>query len=101
MFTMTAWSNGSGFYGLRVAPADRAQFFRESWDAVQIVLPGRDKVIQVPLTPSFWISCPELRSSEITKWLRASGLAPWPPRKPPKLRISPMGGATFAVDLKS
>lgn len=51
----------------------------------------------VTLSDSFWRTCSELRSSELGTWLRRHGLAPWPHRQPPTLRIEPAGGNRFVM----
>ena len=39
-FTVTAWTNGSYAYGLRVKKQDRESFFKQSWTSVSLRLVG-------------------------------------------------------------
>lgn len=101
MFQVTGWRNGPEgsdvFYGLRVRPADRQRFFRRGWTNVRLHLPGHGVAV-IPLSPSFWRSCPELRSEQIGRWLRAIGAAPWRPHNPPRFWLQPAGDANFRID---
>lgn len=88
---VTAWSNGSlsaSGYGLRLSKSDRDAFFRREVGTVFVALPDGSEVLAIGVrSASFWKDCPELRSSGIGRWLRRRGTAPWPKRKPPKLRL--------------
>jgi hypothetical protein len=103
MFTVTAWRNGphgpNTCYGLRVALNDRAHFFRHAWDTVHLQLPNRPDAAAIPLSPSFWRSCPELRGEAIGAWLRHTGMAPWARHHPPRFVMRPTGNARFVVEL--
>lgn len=93
----TAWNNGHrgpGGYALRISKAFLNYFSQGS--KVQLDLPN-GVVTQANLTASFATTCPELRSAEIGRWLLSSGLAPWPERKPPKLRLQQMKKDHFKV----
>ena len=98
-FIVTAWSNGSSTYGIRVQRRDRESFFRQSWTSVSLMLIGgtRSMSAHVNLTPSFWRNCPELRGRVIRDWLFENGLAPWKRGNPPRFRVVPTDEGEFTV----
>jgi hypothetical protein len=101
MIVVTGWNNGRGnperVYGLRVEPGDRECYFRRQWRQVQLRLPGLDRAVAVPLTASFWRSCPELRSPEIGAWLRGLGWGTWRRQHPPRFALRRRSGPRFRV----
>ena len=103
-FVGTTWNNGrhapSGAgYGVKLNAADRDRHFDRMWTNVTIVLPqGRSAITVNVAKRSFWDpTCRELIHQGIGRWLLASGLAPWPKRKPPKLRLTPIGPQRFRL----
>jgi hypothetical protein len=97
----TGWSNGqarsSGAgYGLRISAGDRDQWFSRSWSHVVIDLDDGSQAT-VRLSASFWVSCTELRSAVIGRWLVDEGLAPWPRREPPSLTLRPLANNRFEL----
>ena len=100
-FTVTAWTNGSNTYGLRVQKTDREPFFKQSWTSVTLRLIGgaRSRTTHPNLTPSFWRTCPELRGKDIRHWLFENGLAPWKYGSPPKFSVTPTDEGEFAVTI--
>lgn len=104
-FPVTGWSNGrrsttGAGYGVRVRRADRDRYFDRDWSVVELVL-GRDEVVVVPVSPSFWRTCIELRSFEVGRWLLRHGLAPWPDRRPPSLALTPVAAGRFKLERRS
>ena len=96
-----AWNNGqhhaSGAgYGIKLSPEDRDRFFMREWETVQLEVPGQG-ITSVALSDSFWRRCSELRSAALGRWLRESGMAPWPKGHPPTLLIEQLVGDTFRV----
>lgn len=75
---------------------------------VLAAIPGSDRMavwmsgvpVLVPLSRSFWRSCPELRSAAIGQWLLRNGLAPWPRGAPPAVVLSPAGTRRFQLRLR-
>ena len=102
-FTVTAWTNGSYAYGLRVKKQDRESFFKQSWTSVSLRLVGgiQPTTAHTNLTPSFWRKCPELRGRVIRDWLFENDLAPWERGCPPRFRAVPVGEGEFAVTIIS
>lgn len=87
-----AWNNGStpnepAGYGLKFTEADRDRFFDRGWSEVVVELEGAEAVT-IPLSPSFWRSCSELRSAEVGRWLLVQGAAPWPSGSPPGVAVT-------------
>lgn len=83
--------------GFRIEIGDRDDLSKRlksqsSWMEVTIEFPPnkspRSSVealrFSLPLTSSFWSTCPEFKSCEIGKWMKKRKDAPWPYRKPPK-----------------
>ena len=101
MVIVSAWKNDSGTgqsaYGLRIPLAQRQRYFSRRWSRVRIELPDGHGVATADIRASFWRSCPELRSAEIGKWLRASGVSVWAPGRPPRYVLRRIGEATFRV----
>ena len=97
-----AWNNGAHHssgagYGLRVRIQDRDNVFTADWTHVVVTIPGQGPTT-IPLTPSFWRTCSELRSAALGRWLLESGLAPWPRGAPPTIRLTHTGGNAFSID---
>jgi hypothetical protein len=71
---VAGWSNGSpnpvtgAGYGIRIVRIDRDRDFRPDWTDVCVQLNGGDTAL-VSISPSFWRSCSELRSSSIGLWM--------------------------------
>ena len=101
-FIVSGWSNGSsnnitgGGYGIRISKNHRDQYFNKSWKTINIEFDDRPSAT-VNISKSFWHKCPELRSSEIGKWMLDKGLAPWPKGKPPKLKLIIIGQRRFKL----
>jgi hypothetical protein len=102
VFEARGWKNGTNrsslTLGLAISPQDRDRHFRRGRKTVTVRLPGRCGTTIISLTPSFWTTCPELRSREITACLRASGAFPWPRGHPPRFTIHATGLARFVVE---
>jgi hypothetical protein len=101
---VTAWSNGRPLrtgagYGIRLSVGDRDRFFDPDWSDVSVDVADGEPVL-VPLSSSFWRSCPELRSAAIGQWLLRNALAPWPRGAPPTLVLSPAGTRRFHLRLR-
>jgi len=89
------WSNGSvrpsgAGLGVKISQADRDRHFAHRPASMLLELPTGETT-RVSLSPSFWRSCPELRSAVIGRWLLTSGYAPWPPRTPPEFELERRG----------
>jgi hypothetical protein len=81
------WSNGQprpagAGYGVRLSDHDRDDYFDPGWYEVVVNL-DQGESVSVPLSKSFWRSCPELRSAAIGRWLLRNRLVPWPRGLPP------------------
>jgi hypothetical protein len=100
----TGWNNGSpnnstgSGYGIHLSHEDRDKYFRQEWP-IAIIEPEGASPVEVNLAPSFWRRCTELHSAAIGKWLLDRGLAPWPRRSPPKMRLEPVGDRRFRLSL--
>lgn len=95
---VTAWTNGSGAYGLKVAAFDRDRFFQREWGQVEIELPDGNVVDANINKESFWNdSCRELINAGIGHWLVSSGIAPWPKGDPPLFDLEPRGDKRFQL----
>jgi hypothetical protein len=95
-----AWSNGSprptgAGYGVKIGSTDRDRFFERTCSEVTIELPH--ETATVGLSPSFWRTCTELRSSAIGRWLQHEGVAPWPTGHPTVLQLEPVGANRFRL----
>lgn len=95
----TAWTNGGTGYGVKIAPADRDQFFRREWGDVLLELDGESLAISCNIDKdSFWTpACRELICIGIGQWLKKTGLAPWKENCPPKLTLTPLSGNRFRL----
>lgn len=95
---VSAWSGGSGTYGIRVGLANRKQWFKREWTAITVEIDGTSHRFE--LTPSFWKKCPEFRDSGgpiIKEWLRRHGLLHWDKGNPPKLKMDSLGDRRFRL----
>ena len=91
----SVWSNGSGYYGLRIGARNRNTFFRSSWKTVTLETSG--KVFKLPLTASFWRKCPEIRGAALKQWIEAQSMTAWPKGHPPKATLRSLGGSRFRL----
>jgi hypothetical protein len=96
-----AWNNGqhhaSGAgYGLKLSPEDRDRAFMREWEIIHLDVPGQG-ITPIVISESFWSRCSELRSAATGRWLRESGIAPWPKGKPPTLLLEQVDGDAFRV----
>ncbi len=82
---------------MRVLGDGRSLYFREEWNSVLLYFPDSPKPATVRITPSFWRSCPELRSRAIRAFLRRNGLIPWPRDHPPHFELEPLGQGRFRL----
>jgi hypothetical protein len=98
MMQATAWKNGGSGYGLHIRTADRDRVFNRAWHQVILDLTGQGQAA-VTVSPSFWRQCSELRSTQIGRWLRHNGLAPWPSGRPPTVIIEQVADNRFAVTM--
>ncbi|HVC70055.1 MAG TPA: hypothetical protein VNC61_07285 [Acidimicrobiales bacterium] len=99
----TAWHNGGppedpAGYGLRLTKADRDRYFDSSWEEVVLEMDGAPAA-SIPLSPSFWRSCSELRSATIGNWLLSTDAAPWAQGRPPGIAVTPIEGNQFSARL--
>jgi hypothetical protein len=96
---VTAWTNGSGSYGLQIDARGRDKFFNRDWGTVFIrlgVAPGEIEV-KVDKGP-FWSGTSlELIHRDIGKRLLAKRPAPWPLGHPPKLKLEPVSQRRFQL----
>lgn len=95
---VTAWSSGSGTYGVRVGKENRARHFKSTWNRIEVEIDGR--VYAFALTPGFWKQCPEFRDSEdmaIRGWLQRHYTIDWPTGRPPRFQLFPLDGACFRL----
>ena len=102
---VTGWSNGSpgrrgAGYGVRLSHYDRDHYFDRGWREVMVSLDS-DEIVAVPLSKSFWRSCPELRSAAIGRWLLRHRLAPWPHGHPPAVLLRHVVGNCFELQRPS
>ena len=82
-------------YGIRVGKANASRFFPRGCARVEVDLDGDTQSFR--LSETFWTTCPEIRGAPIEQWLRAHGLAPWQSRRPPEVRLVPLGGNRFRL----
>ncbi len=92
---VSAWTNGSGTYGLRIGKPNVREHFPKSRREVEIVIEGR--VCRYPLSDTFWTSCPEHRGGRISAWLKEKGLTSWPSGEPPSLKLEPLEEGRFRL----
>ncbi len=94
----SAWRGGRGsVYGLRILGDGRWLYFRQEWSSVKLIFPDAPEAVEVPITPSFWEGCPELRSPHIRAFFTRNGLIPWPADRPPHFALEPLGDGVFRV----
>ena len=94
---VTAWSNGSSTYGIRVGIPSVHRYFNTNWKKIQVKMD--DEVHNFKLTKSFWSTCPEFRGKAIERWLRKHNLIPWPKGQPPRLKLIALRGNKFKLKL--
>jgi hypothetical protein len=101
--TWTAWRSGrhgqsSNIYGLKVPIVDRERYFDRKGVSVTLILDGAKDVVVNTAKRSFWTeTCHELTCKELSTWMIRNKFAPWPHRKPPRIKVTPLGGSRFRV----
>jgi hypothetical protein len=95
----TVWTNGNTELGVKISAKDRDQFFKKEWSYVILELEGLPYPVDVNVgKPSFWHwPYAVLAQQELGDWLTGNGLSHWPPRKPPKLTLEPIGPRRFRL----
>jgi hypothetical protein len=94
---VSAWHDGGRGFGLRVPEDKVSLYFRPEWDEVTLQLPGEPTPVSIGLSPSFWTTAPELRSSRIRSFFERNGLIPWPKHRPPHFQLEPLGEGVFRL----
>ena len=97
---LTGWQGATT--GLRVAAESRSRVFEPlegKLAQVRIGLPRHRVQPLCRITPTFWTTCPELRSAEIGRWMVARGDKPWPRGRPPRYEAEFVGvdGRTMSI----
>jgi len=99
---VTGWNNGSADdrtgagYGIRITHEDQKSYFKKSWSSIIIELDNGDPV-DIRLSDSFWRRYSELWNAKIGKWMINNGLAPWPKRSSPSLKLDPVAEGKFSL----
>jgi hypothetical protein len=98
----TGWHDGERpreavGYGIKFTAKDRDQHFNTDW--TEVIIDLGDVAATVPLSPSFWSRCSELRSATIGTWLLATGAAPWSLRNPPGIAVRHVQDNRFTAKL--
>ncbi len=94
----SAWSSGSGTFGIRVGFPNRTLHFDRLWTEIEVEIDGQPH--RFALTPGFWNKCPEFRdsgSTAIRDWLRRHHTLDWPTGQPPRFQLVPLGEGRFRL----
>jgi hypothetical protein len=83
--------------GVRVGRENVERFFDKGWNVVLVQIDS--DTIAVKIRGTLWRTCPELRSPAIGAWMKKKGLVPWLKGRPPEMRLTPMGGNRFRLDV--
>ncbi len=99
---VTAFSNGKEYpygNGITLSASDRTLYLKREWGFVTIELGDTGKVITANIDKdSLWTGkCLHLLNVEIGLWLYAENLSPWAKRRPPKIKMMPLGGNEFKL----
>ena len=103
-FETSPWTNGSpnhktgSGFGIRIPIEVYRALFRKSWDHVVLLIDGNE--FEVPISPSFWNKCHELRSKSIGQWLIKHGRNKWPSMTPPRITVTYQGNNRFKLSLR-
>jgi hypothetical protein len=104
MISATAWNNGrhhkpGAGYGLKISLADRDRYFRREWRNVQLRMSGAAAPITVNIDKASFsnVTCRELISAELGRWMLANQLAPGASREPPRFVLIPRQPGVFDV----
>jgi hypothetical protein len=95
---VSAWSNGSGTFGVHVGARNRAVHFDPDWSEVTVEIDGANH--RFGLTDGFWRKCPEFRDRGapiIREWLRKYRTTEWERGDPPVMELVPLGGRRFRL----
>ena len=90
--TLKGWQDGT--HGLRVGAESRRRVFeplRRTLRQVHLELPGLPRPVLCRITPTSWMNCPDLRSAEVGRWMKARGDMPWPQGTPPRYMAELVG----------
>ena len=92
----TCGAGHDGDDGGLVSLPDDPEDFDVAWTEVLVTLDGGEETV-ISLSPSFWRTCPELRSAEVGRWLLAAGAAPWERGQPPHVVVTPIHDNRFSA----
>ena len=90
--TLSGWQGATS--GLRVDAECRNRVLmplRAQLRDVEVELPGQTTRPRCRITPTFWTTCPELRSAEIGRWMTRRGDKPWTRGNPPRYNAELVG----------
>jgi hypothetical protein len=90
---VSAWKGGT--YGIRIGAQNVRIHFPKSVKTILVEVGG--KVIRCKLKPTFWRTCPEIRSKVIGDWLHHKNLIPWKKGQPPRFSLTATGKAYFVL----
>lgn len=100
---VSAWSNGSGSYGLKIQKRD-LEIFDRNWHTVTVNLfADREKIIAVCNIDkdSFWLNCRELISKDIKHWLEKKNFLTWEKGYPPIFEMKHIHENVFEIKNKT
>jgi hypothetical protein len=99
---VSAWSNGSGTYGIKIRKVNRQKFFNPLWQWVEVEID--EKPYKFQLIPGFWHDYPEFRDSGATvikNWLRCNYRLPGEKGKHPRFTLEVVANKRFRLESKS
>lgn len=88
-----AWKGAT--YGVRVGKVNAQRFFDRRWKWIDLEIDGQTH--RLSLSPTFWTTCPEVRSAAIGRWLSRRRLVPWPRWRPTAVKLMHIGGRKFRL----
>lgn len=99
---VSGWSNGSGYYGIKISKPDRDNNFKKGEIIITVHLPNQEiSKSKIKENSSFWRKCHELRSPEINAWMIQNGYVKggkkWEYRKPPKFILTEIAENEFEL----
>ena len=99
--TVSAWTNGSSGYGLKIKRKDIQKYFMTDWKKVNIIvqLKGKEEIISANIAKqSFWTGCGELINKRYKDYFMEHGGINWKPRHPSKFELTQIKEKTFKLE---
>ncbi len=94
---VSAWTNGKGSYGIRVAVSDRRTYFDPAWETVILEFHKSVFEHEVNINTTTFRKHGIIVSVEVKLWMEENKVIPWIIGFPTKLTLEPRSNRRFLL----